>query len=853
MNKNINTRLYRRVTGKFLDYAVNPKVIGELPDGLFDACNNTEENPLVFYVLQEKSRSNSQLLDNETRKQNLPPALAPIKTEHFNEKVAVIHIQHGKNSKHAHSPRLFRVLQKLDQSETDILLVPVSINWGRDPGKEDSLFKLLIAQSWEQTTIAKQLLNIAVHRRDTYIQLHPSMSLKQMVADAKKEAPEKAVINSIEEKLSDYLDQQREILIGPDLSDRRNEVDNILYSPAIKYAIAKESEATNQITETVRETARGYIDEIATDYSAPVIRAFEFILNRLWTQLYDGVEVHHFDATDEQQEGLRTLAEKYQLIYLPCHRSHIDYLLVLYVLYIRGLRTPYVAAGDNLNLPGVGPILRRAGAFFLRRRFKGNTLYTAVFREYLHSIIKRNIPLKFFIEGGRSRSGRLLPPKTGMLAMSVHSQLRGAGKPIAFIPTYIGYERLAEGNNYVGEMQGKPKEAESVIQLMRAVRKIERIFGVVHVNFGEAIFLQDILDKHHVNAQDYDPNRNDEPLDKKAVAAVHDLSIKTLQNINKAAVINPVSLLSLVLLSTPKQALTEIDCINQLDLYCHIAKLAPYDKRTVLTPLSGRAIINYGLKLKLIKRLPHVMGDMISIADDQRMLLSYFRNNILHAFIMPSMIASLAHQNGRMLKDDILSIINMLYPFLQSELCLKWKQSNIEATVENMIEVMIEASLLQDDGRGMLYAFSPGQETNHQLSVLSTPVQQSLKRYFMTLTLMSQQGSGKMSTDQIIDLCHLLGQRLAVLYDDGSPDVFERNLFKGFISALIRTGYLSENDAGLLIFNERIDNIANNARFVLDSQTLMTIKQIAHLSEAEIAVAMAELEKNKQRRFRKGR
>lgn len=836
---------YSRMRGKVMRSAVTPKLIGELPENILHVDNHsiTEDNPLVFYVLQEHSRSNGILVDNETRRLDMPPALEKVSTDYVNEKVSLIFIKHGQTKqKHAHSPRLFRVLEAAREHGFDVLLVPVTILWGRDPGKEDSIFKLLAADSWGRTTVTRQLINIGINGRDTYVQFHPSLSLQQLLADAQQETPGIAPINAIESKISAYLDQQREMVLGPDLSDRRNEVEKVLYSPAVKRAILSEAETRNQLPQSVREEARGYMQEIVSDYSSATVRTFERLLDWLWTQLYDGVKVTNFEQT-------RELAETHTLIYLPCHRSHVDYMLIMYVLYKRGLRTPFVAAGDNLNVPVMGPVLRRGGAFFLRRSFNGNALYTAVFREYMHNMITRNIPLKFFLEGGRSRSGRLLPPKTGLLAMTVQSQLRGAGKPIVYIPAYIGYERLMEGSSYIDEMKGKPKESESVFQLLRAMRKIERIFGHVHLNFGEPIFLDEILQKHAVNTTSYDSNRNDQPLADDASEAIRYLGIKTMKHINNAAVINPVSLLSLVLLSTPKHALTENTCIEQLDLYRTIARQAQYDERTVLTKTSGSDIIEYGLKLKLIKRVRHVMGDMITIADGQSVFLTYFRNNILHAFIMPSMIAALVHHNGRMLRDDVLSIIDLLYPFLQTELFLKWKRSDVEAQITHILDVMIDVGLIQDDGRGMIYAQSPDMSMNHQLSVLAAPVQESLKRYFMTLTLISGQGSGKMTAAQIVDLCHLLGQRMSVLYEFESPEFFDRALFKGFIAALIRTHYLQEDDENHLVFDQNIDSMAENARFVLDAETLDILKQLASLSEDDIAIAVAELENKKQRRF----
>ena len=127
----------------------------------------------------------------------------------------------------------------------------------------------------------------------------------------------------------------------------------------------------------------------------------------------------------------------------------------------------------NLNLPLVGRLLRKGGAFFIRRSFRGNTLYTVVLMKYLATIMARGHPLEYFIEGGRSRTGRLLQPKTGMLAMSVRSYLREPVRPVVFVPVYFGYERMAEGRTYVGELSGQPKEKESILGLLKSWRVLQ--------------------------------------------------------------------------------------------------------------------------------------------------------------------------------------------------------------------------------------------------------------------------------------------------------------------------------------------------------------------------------------------
>ena len=438
-------QLYRKLSGQMLDIAVKPKLLGELPE--FD----NDDQTLRFYVLQDYSRSNSILIDLQTQEHNLPPALVGVNDAAHNikENAAIIFLNHPSAKDSQLSPRLSRLVSAvLQYPELKVRLVPVSILWGRAPEKEDSLFKLLTADNWQDPSITKQLFNIGVMGRDTFVQFHPPQDLRTIINDNLKgdvegpatfdsvatdaikanltaadsvdtestatnsdaaadaeQTPSYALVASadsnrelvrmLQQQLSIYLDKQRASMLGPDLSDRRNLVDKLVYSPAIKHAIEMEAAEKGTSVREARSQARGYANEMVNDYSHSIIRGFYKFLTWLWTQLYDGVEVHHF-------ERVRDLATDYELIYVPCHRSHVDYLLLSYVIYKRGLSIPYVAAGDNLDVPVLGPLLRGAVAFYIRRSFRGNALYTAVLREYMHTLITRNTPIEYFIEGGRS-------------------------------------------------------------------------------------------------------------------------------------------------------------------------------------------------------------------------------------------------------------------------------------------------------------------------------------------------------------------------------------------------------------------------------------------------------------------
>lgn len=864
-------QLYRKVSGQTLNVAVKAKLLGELP--VLDA----EDQTLTFYVLQDYSRSNSILIDLQTQEYQLPPALVSVKDSphDIDENAAIIFLHHPRAKERKVSPRLSRlVAASLQHPNLKIRLIPVSILWGRAPEKEDSLLKLLMSDNWEDPSITKQLFNIGVMGRDTFVQFHAPQDLRTLIDEtlnadknddgddverpatadishsstpshalvATKDA-NRELVRAMQQQLNTYLDKQRTTMLGPDLSDRRNLVDKLIYSPAIKHATEIEAQEKGISVREARNLARGYANEMVNDYSHAIIRVFDRFLTWLWTQLYDGVDVHHF-------ERVRELATDHEIIYVPCHRSHIDYMLLSYVIYKRGLSIPYVAAGDNLDVPVLGPLLRGAVAFFIRRSFRGNALYTAVLREYMHTLITRNTPIEYFIEGGRSRSGRLLPPKMGMLAMTVHSQLRQSNKPVVFIPTYIGYERIMEGGTYIGELKGKPKESESLLGLLKVGRKIERIFGNVHLSFGTPLHLSDFMTKFDMPADSLPADRTDTPLGANATAMVDNIGVKIMQHINKAAVINPVSLLSLVLLSAPKAALDEDICREQIALYQGIARNMPYSDDTVITKMNPQQIINYGIKLKLIERTPHILGDIIQVAGKQEALLSYFRNNILHVFILLSFIAALIARNGRIKRSRLDEIVTQMYPFLQSELFLYYPAHGLMAVLDQKIDNLIAHDLIVDLGDGVLSAPDANSNSYQQLQVLATPVEQSLERYFMTLALLAQQGSGNLTEDEVVDLCHLLGQRLSVLYADDIPDFFDRSLFTSFVNALIRLDYLKKDqDTGELSFDQRINDIARHAKYVLNPDMMQTLQQVASLDEKEIAHAITEISNKKQRKF----
>jgi glycerol-3-phosphate O-acyltransferase len=322
-------------------------------------------------------------------------------------------------------PQLRQMVEALRADPNlDIDIVPVAVYWSRAPEKERSWFRLLFVEDWALTTRARRFMQILFNGRDVIIEFDDPISLRSLLGEQIGVAVRG---RRVARALRTLYAKHRAARIGPDLSHRRTIVTSVLKTRAVRAVVAQEMREKKLARHQAILRAKRFAEEIAANYSHSFIRFMESSLSRLWNRLYDGIEFGHVETLERTAEGN-------EIVYVPCHRSHMDYLLLSYVIYVNGFAIPHIAAGINLNLPIVGRFLRKGGAFFIRRSFRGNALYTVVFMKYLAAIMARGHSIEYFIEGGRSRTGRLLQPKTGMLSMTVRSFLRDPARPVVFLP-----------------------------------------------------------------------------------------------------------------------------------------------------------------------------------------------------------------------------------------------------------------------------------------------------------------------------------------------------------------------------------------------------------------------------------
>ncbi len=831
---------WARLLGRVLAPWMTLKIEPQTPERFVDA------RP-VCYVLEDYGLSNALILDRACREAGLPSPLRPLPGDPLGRKRAYVALsrrsannalalatslatQRKPPPKKTHSDSLARLLDAhRDDPALDVQLVPVSIFVGRAPEKNSGWFSVLFSENWALVGRFRRLLAILLNGRDTLVQFAAPVAIRGVVTEGL--SPERTV-RKLSRVLRVHFNRLREAVIGPDLSTRRLLVDKVLSSQPVQEAIADQArregpgDADKARLEAWKK-AHAYAYEIAADYSHPVVRSASFLLTTVWNRIFRGVLVHHLDK-------LKAIAPGNEIVYVPCHRSHMDYLLLSYVLYTRGIVPPHIAAGVNLNLPVIGNLLRRGGAFFIRRSFRGNALYSAVFTEYVAQLVAGGYAIEYFIEGGRSRTGRLLPPKGGMVAMTVRAYLRQPTRPVLFQPVYIGYEKLMEGASYLDELSGKPKDKESVWSLLWGIPQVLRQnYGQVVVNFGEPIALGDVL-AERAAGWDGEPV-DDEDRPDWLSDTVDAIAEKIQVHINRAADVNPINLLALALLSTPKHAMGEADLLAQITLSRVLLAEVPYSERVTVTPHPAEEIVAHGEEIGVLQRTVHPLGDVLSVDDDNAVLLSYFRNNVVHLFTASAWIACCFLHNRRMARDSVVCIGRSMYPFLQGELFLPWNEDAFAARIERTIEVFVREGLLEHiheprtgGADGGILARNAGQSDEvFRLRALGHPLQQAFERYYIAISVLAKNGPGTLGTGELESLCQLAAQRLSLLYAPAAPEFFDKTLFRGFIQKLRALGLVRLDHNSKLVFDHRLDAWARDAKIILGRELRHTIEKVS--------------------------
>ncbi|MBN6353372.1 glycerol-3-phosphate 1-O-acyltransferase PlsB [Providencia rettgeri] len=665
----------------------------------------------------------------------------------------------------------------------DIQMLPASVMFGRSPGREGHTpappLKLLNG--------VQKFFAILWLGRDSFVRLSPPVSIGKMAQD---HGTDTIIANKLARVARIHYSRQRLAAVGPKLPARYELFNKLLTSKAIEKAVEDEARSKKIPLKKAQQNAVNMMEEIAANFSYEAVRLTDRVLSWTWNRLYQGINVQH-------AERVRQLAQDgHEIVYVPSHRSHMDYLLLSYVLYHQGLVPPHIAAGINLNFWPAGPIFRRLGAFFIRRTFKGNKLYSTVFREYLSELFARGYSIEYFVEGGRSRTGRLLQPKTGTLSMTLQAMLRGDSRPITIVPIYIGYEHVMEVGTYAKELRGAEKEKEGLFSMIRGLRKLRNL-GQGYVNFGQPISLS-----HYLNQRVPDWRDSIDPIEPQRPSwlnpTVSSLADNIMVNINNAAAANAINLCATALLASRQRSLTREQLIEQVECYLQLLRNVPYTPDATTPNKTPEQLLEHALQMDKFEVEKDSMGDIIILPRENAVLMTYYRNNIHHLLVLPSLITSIVLHHERISRQEIYYQVSQIYPFLKAELFMRYNDEQLRETVDTLIDELNNQKLicLRDDDMVVL-----NPRRIRLLQLLAAGVRETLQRYAITLSLLN--ASPEISRNTLEKESRILAQRLSVLHGINAPEFFDKAVFSTLVETLREEGYIDNNENDIFTTNAK--------------------------------------------------
>ena len=398
--------------------------------------------------------------------------------------------------------------------------------------------------------------------------------------------------------------------------------ESLIERPSFTRGLAALATENGVSYEQMAARTRRYVKEIAANHSPYVIDLVTGGFHWLITKAYVDI-----DYDDDELRALYTMSQHHPLVFLPSHKSNFDHLLLQYVLFENELPPNHTAGGINMNFFPLGQLLRRSGVFFIRREFKDNEPYKFVLQEYIDYLLEKRFPLEWYIEGGRSRSGKLRPPRLGMLAYVVDSARRGSVDDVIFIPVSIAYDQIQDVGSYASEAAGGRKQSESIGWLLRAVRSLRRRYGGAHLRFGAPVSLSTFLADQPELPSDAEDRRS---------PVVPKLAFEISNRINEVTPITPISLVTLALLSVNNRSITLDEVMKVLAPYLEYVRsrdLPTTEKLDLDNPARVKLALDDLTDHGVVTRYEGATATVYAIGHEQHLAAAYYRNTIIHHFI----------------------------------------------------------------------------------------------------------------------------------------------------------------------------------------------------------------------------
>ncbi len=480
------------------------------------------------------------------------------------------------------------------------------------------------------------------------------------------------------------LNRHHQSITGPALKTRQELKEEILTGDRLQSFMQQYSKRRKITIQKVHKKADAYLEEIAANYNSAVVSVGIVMVKYIIKSLFEGIMV-----SEDMLKNVKTAAQKAPVIFMPCHKSHIDYLILPYVLYSNNMPCPHAVAGKNLFFWPLAPFLRGGGAFSVRRSFRGAVFYTKVFSEYIYKLLEEGFNIEVFFEGGRSRTGKLLMPQLGFFNILLDAYKDGACDDLIFVPIYIGYDRVLEESSYVHELEGGQKEPESLFQILKAAKLIKRKYGKIYINFHEPISLNEQMAEHGKHLKDMSSKEQN--------TLCRNLGHKFLYAIDKVSIVNPLALVASAILNCSKTIFSYTRMLAYIETYMHYLSYQKASMADTLTSGYMQAVkhaMDSYVERKFIE--PVMKKNQTSPVEyyrvnvNKRTGFEYYKNNAISFFVPAAFtaISILDKQSEEFTPSKLLPSYTFLRDIFKNEFAY-----DIEKEPDYFIQKNIEAFL----------------------------------------------------------------------------------------------------------------------------------------------------------------
>lgn len=517
------------------------------------------------------------------------------------------------------------------RGEREVFVVPLAPFRGHSFRRRDTGITALVYNAHETTSEWRKLLTYWFYRRDLFLTVGTEVRLGEFLERYPADNEDR-LVRRLTRAIQIFLYREERVVMGPAIMPR-HKIREIVLDPRETAPVFAAVAAAKGIPESkVRKQADAIFAELAAEYNGAVFAVVAWSFIKIWNRMFQGLETIGFEKVIEK-------AKHHPIVMVPCHRSHLDYMILSYLFYLNFVSPPHIAAGINMRFWPMGPVLRASGAYFIRRSFGDDELYKFVFKRYLQFLIREGYTQEFFIEGGRSRTGKIMTPKLGMLSGIINAYAGGIRRDLYLVPVSIHYGRIVEEDSYQAELAGQEKEPENFASFIRARRFLKQKYGSVYVSFAEPISLSDELGERK---QRFVDNAGDPETEEEKRRFIQRLGFRILREVNAASVAGATSLSATVLLGAQHWGFRYREFRDRADALLGLVGFLRIRPTSSLARNAGtfRESMGFLSSNGLIEVLPRGREEVLVVRQGRRMALDFYKNNLIHAFLVPSLVVT---------------------------------------------------------------------------------------------------------------------------------------------------------------------------------------------------------------------